>query len=185
MLLNYQLCRKRLKGNLITIRNRRSLIKKPCCWVLVSQVMVLWYGWLWNPYMILKKKRSTFISLTVLCVQLTLCAQIGFKDFIGSPILDYKYLDVLCAALCLVTQSCPTLCNPWTVARQAPLSMGILQERILDWVAMPSSRRSSQLRDRTQVSHIAGIFFTIWDTREAHLDVHLRQFLKEIFFIPA
>ena len=107
-----------------------------------------------------KKKRSTFISLTVLCVQLTLCAQIGFKDFIGSPILDYKYLDVLCAALCLVTQSCPTLCNPWTVARQAPLSMGILQERILDWVAMPSSRRSSQLRDRTQVSHIAGIFFT-------------------------
>ena len=59
-----------------------------------------------------KKKRSTFISLTVLCVQLTLCAQIGFKHFIGWPILDYKYLDVLCAVLCLVTQSCPTLCNP-------------------------------------------------------------------------
>ena len=111
MLLNYQLCRKRLKGNLITIRNRCSLIKKPCCWVLVSQVMVLWYGWLWNPYMIKKKKRSTFISLTILCVQLTLCAQIGFKHFIGWPILDYKYLDVLYAVLCLVTQSCPTLCN--------------------------------------------------------------------------
>ena len=30
-----------------------------------------------------KKKRSTFISLTILCVQLTLCAQIGFKHFIG------------------------------------------------------------------------------------------------------
>ena len=50
--------------------------------------------------------------------------------------------------------------TPWTIARQAPLSMGILQARILDWVAMPSSSRSSQPRDRTQVSHIADRFFT-------------------------
>ena len=49
----------------------------------------------------------------------------------------------------------------WTVAHQAPLSMGILQERILDWVAMLSSRGSSQPRERTQVSYIAGGFFTI------------------------
>ena len=49
--------------------------------------------------------------------------------------------------LCLVNQSCPTLVNPWTVACQAPLSMGILQARILEWVAMPSSRGSSQPRD--------------------------------------
>ena len=55
--------------------------------------------------------------------------------------------------LCLVAQSCPTLCNPWTVACQAPLPMGILQARILEWVAMPSSRESSQPRDPTQVSH--------------------------------
>ena len=34
---------------------------------------------------------------------------------------------------------------------------------------MPSSRGSSQPRDRTQISHIAGRFFTIWATREAHL----------------
>ena len=33
--------------------------------------------------------------------------------------------------------------TPWTVARQAPLSMGILQARILEWVTMPSSRGSS------------------------------------------
>ena len=51
--------------------------------------------------------------------------------------------------------------TPWTVACQAPLSKGILQARILKWVAMPSSRGSSQSRDQTQVSHIAGIFFTI------------------------
>ena len=57
--------------------------------------------------------------------------------------------------------------TPWTVACQAPLSMGILQAKILEWVAMPSSRGSSQPRDRTQVSHIAGWFFPIWVTREA------------------
>ena len=44
---------------------------------------------------------------------------------------------------------------------------GILQARILEWVAMPSSRSSSQPRDQTQVSCIAGRFFTVWATREA------------------
>ena len=45
---------------------------------------------------------------------------------------------------------------------------GILQAGILEWVAMPSSRESPQPRDWTQVSHIAGRFFTSWATREAH-----------------
>ena len=82
--------------------------------------------------------------------------------------------------LCLVAQLCPTVCDPmdcvaqswlfvipWTVVCQAPLSVGILQARILEWVAMPVSRPSSQSRDWTQVSCIAGEFFTIWATREA------------------
>ena len=43
----------------------------------------------------------------------------------------------------LVTQSCLT---PWTVARQAPLSMGIFQARIMEWVVMPSSREISPTR---------------------------------------
>ena len=51
--------------------------------------------------------------------------------------------------------------TPETVAHQAPLSMGIVQARILEWVAMPSSKGSSQPRDRTQISRIAGRFFTI------------------------
>ena len=61
-----------------------------------------------------------------------------------------------------VTQSCLTLWNPmdYTV-------LGIVQARILEWVAFPFSRGSSQLRDQTQVSHIAGRFFTTWATREA------------------
>ena len=51
--------------------------------------------------------------------------------------------------------------TPWTVAHQAPLSMGILQARIQGWVAMSSSRGFSQPRGQTQVSHIAGRFFTV------------------------
>ena len=43
----------------------------------------------------------------------------------------------------------------------------ILQTRILEWVAMPSSRGSSQPRDRTQVSYILGGFFTSRASREA------------------
>ena len=69
--------------------------------------------------------------------------------------------------LCAQTLSCIWLFEtPWTVAHQAPLSMGNLQARILEWVPMPSSRGSSQPRDWTQVSHIAGRFFTIRTTRE-------------------
>ena len=44
---------------------------------------------------------------------------------------------------------------------------GILQARILKWIAIPFSRESSQPRDRIQVSHITGEFFTNWATKEA------------------
>ena len=60
---------------------------------------------------------------------------------------------------CSVTSNSVT---PWTITHQAPLSLGSLQARTLEWVAMPSSRGSSQPRDRTQVSHLAGRFFTHW-----------------------
>ena len=61
-----------------------------------------------------------------------------------------------------VAQSCPTLWDhmDYTVH-------GILQARILEWVAFPFSRGSSQPRDLTQVSHTAGGFFTSWATGEA------------------
>ena len=54
-----------------------------------------------------------------------------------------------------------------TVAHQASLSMGILQAKILEWIAMPSSKGSSQPRDLIQVSCIAGGLLTVWGTREA------------------
>ena len=54
-----------------------------------------------------------------------------------------------------VAQSCLTLCDP-----MAYIVHGILQARILEWVAFPFSRGSSQPMDQTQVSLIAGGFFT-------------------------
>ena len=54
-----------------------------------------------------------------------------------------------------VTQSCPTLCDPMDYTVH-----GILQARILEWVAFPFSRDSSQPRNQIQASHIAGRFFT-------------------------
>ena len=67
----------------------------------------------------------------------------------------------------LVTQSSPTLCDPIDYSPLGSSAHGILQARILEWVAMPSSRGFSQPRDWTQVSHIAGGFFTVWATRKA------------------
>ena len=62
----------------------------------------------------------------------------------------------------LPSQSCPTLCNPMDYTVN-----GILQARILEWAAFPFSRGSSQPRDWTQVSRIAGGFLSSWATRKA------------------
>ena len=63
-----------------------------------------------------------------------------------------------------VAQSCPTLCDPMNPSTSGSSVYGILQARILEWVAIPFSRGSSQPRDRTLVSRITGRFFTVWAT---------------------
>ena len=77
--------------------------------------------------------------------------------YILSPCLFKLYAEWV-----KISQSCPTLWNPMDYTIH-----GMLQARILEWVAVPLSKVSSQLRDQTQVSHIAGRFFTSWGTREA------------------
>ena len=66
-----------------------------------------------------------------------------------------------------VAQSCPTLCDPVNCSSPGSSVHGILQARILEWVAISFSRESSWPRDRTQVSRIAGRRFNLWATREA------------------
>ena len=67
-----------------------------------------------------------------------------------------------------VPQSCPTLWPHGLYSLPGSSVHGILQARILEWEAIPFSMGSSQPRVQTQVSRIAGCFFTIWATREAH-----------------
>ena len=65
------------------------------------------------------------------------------------------------------TQLCPALCDPMDCSPPDASVRGILQARILEWVAVPSSRGSSPPRDWTRVSCTAGRSFTMWATREA------------------
>ena len=67
----------------------------------------------------------------------------------------------------VVTQSCLTLFNPMGWSPPGSLVHGILQTRILEWVSVSFSRGSSQPRNWTQVSCVAGGVFTIWATGEA------------------
>ena len=67
----------------------------------------------------------------------------------------------------LVTQSCPTLRDPMDCSLPGSSVHGILQARILEWIAIPFSRGSSRPSNWTYISCIAGRFFTIYATREA------------------
>ena len=81
---------------------------------------------------------------------------------------DWSNLAAAAAVVVLVTQSCLTLCDPMNCNPPGFSVHGILQARILEWIAIPFFRGSSRLRDRTGVSCIAGRFFTIWATGKIH-----------------
>ena len=76
-----------------------------------------------------------------------------------------KYTSVncllCCYCFCAILSCVQLFVTPWTVACQASLEPGILQARILGWVAIPFSKGSSQPRGQTQVSCTAGRFFPI------------------------
>ena len=77
-----------------------------------------------------------------------------------------------------VAQSCPTLCDPmdYTIG-------GILQARILEWVAFPFSRGSSRHRNRTGVSCIAGRFFANWGIKEVPIHFTEHQKRKYLWIV--
>ena len=78
--------------------------------------------------------------------------------------VNYKLVLAMC--MWLVARLCPTHCDPVDCNPPGSSVRGILQARILEQLAMPFSRGSSQPRDWTLVSHIAVIFFMVWDLRE-------------------
>ena len=105
-----------------------------------------------------------FMCLLAICT--SFLEKYLFKSFVHFLICLSFYYWVVCVCTKSL-QSCPTLCNPMDYGLSGSSVHGIPQARILEWVAMPSSRGSSWLWDRTQVSYIARGFFTIWATREA------------------
>ena len=93
--------------------------------------------------------------------------QFFFYLFIFLPCVPFKLSSEERKKESKVAQSCPTLCNPVDCSLPGSSVHGILQARILEWVAISFSRGSSWLRDQTQVSRIAGRCLTLWTTREA------------------
>ena len=65
-----------------------------------------------------------------------------------------------------VTQSCLTLSDPMDCSLPGSSVRGIFQARVVEWVAISFSKESSQPRDWTRISHIAGRCFNLWATRE-------------------
>ena len=100
-------------------------------------------------YFLNQKKQQKNITHTHLPNHL-LCtnSELGTVEMVMT--LSYKNSDKV-----KVTQSCLTLCDPMDCT-----VYGILQAKILEWVAFPFSRGSSQPREQTQVSCVAGGFFT-------------------------
>ena len=99
-----------------------------------------------------------------------------------SVVTALEYILPLCV---LVTQLCPTLCNPMDCSPPGSSVHGIFQARILEWVAMPLSRGSSLPRDWTQVSCIADRFFTIWAAQKARLFSYFLLYSNSLPSLPS
>ena len=82
----------------------------------------------------------------------------------------WKWVSLGCVWLCMI---------PWIIQSRDWI---ILQARILEWIANPLSKGSSQPRDWTQLSHITGRFFTSWATREAHSCIQVEKYETWSYF---
>ena len=91
---------------------------------------------------------------------------------LSSPIKDWiAPLQWKCRVLTtgiVLSLSCVRLCDLMDCSPPGSSVHGLLQARILGWVAISSARGSSQTREKTQISRIAGRLFTVWATTEAH-----------------
>ena len=101
-----------------------------------------------------------FIYLLVICNSFIYIWNVLACFILDVPNIISQPLASPCCLCVLVTQSCLTFWEPMDCSLTGSSVRGILQARILGWVAIPFSRGSSQPRDRTRVSCIAGGFFT-------------------------
>ena len=90
------------------------------------------------------------------CKQILCLLIFNMKILLASKLI----FETMSVQFSSVAQSCPILCDPMDCTLPGSSVRGIIQARILEWVVVPFSRGSSQPRDQTQVSCIAGEFFT-------------------------
>ena len=83
-------------------------------------------------------------------------------ELVSHPWGSRKSIPKQCVGISEVAPSCPTLCDPVDCSPRGSSVHGILQARVLEWVAISFSRGSSRPRDRTPVSWIAGRCFNLW-----------------------
>ena len=96
-------------------------------------------------------------------------------------LLTQENIMLVIVVVVLVIQSCPTLWDSTNCSPTGSSVHGILQARILEWVAIPFSRGFSWCRDLTWVSCLAGRFFTVWAIGRAKI-LHL-SLLYLFFFL--
>ena len=119
-----------------------------------------------------KYRRSFACSLAA---HLLLCGPVPNRLQTGILRFEDPYTNTcwgyrVCVCHAKLLQSCLTLCDPWAGVCQAPLSMGFSRQKILEWIAISFSRRSSSSRGWTRISYIScivGGFFTTSMTWEA------------------
>ena len=112
----------------------------------------------------LKKEFKRQQSCPPLSLQLPTHTPRSYPGRCLSPWSSPSLCTCVCGRGALCFSCSVALCDPMDYS---PPVHGILQARVLEWVAFPFSRGSSWCRDQTQVSCTVGIFFTIWATREA------------------
>ena len=105
----------------------------------------------------------THVSIHV-CVYIHIYIHTRVYVYIYTHTCIHVSMCVCTQTLSTCAQSCPTVCDPVNCRPPGFSVHGIRQAKILEWEAVSFSRVSSQLRDETQVSCVAGRFFTIWAT---------------------
>jgi len=118
----------------------------------------------------LRNRSYSFLSLSATKFLCLFPGDVSLQLPLGGP--SSTRLCVVLVGLSLATTLSSLKCvrllaTPWSVARQAPLSVGFSRQQYWSGVAVSSSRGSSHPRDQTWVSCLAGLFFTVWASREA------------------
>ena len=127
----------------------------------LEKCLSTWFTWsccLWNPEAMWRR-----LGWSARCW--TCVAHMSLPKFYSCPEASGSWVSQPVNFPCMCV--CMTLCGPVVCSPAGSSVHGILQARILEWVAMPFSRGSSPPRDQTRASCVAGRFFTIWATMEA------------------